>query len=127
MGRGRKICPDCENKVGVRTHQCVCGYKFIPKKQMVKEHTTKKRGIKECPKCGTLQGVRTVECKNENCDHEFSFQNAWFKKKNKEIDVNWKELEIGDKIKCVKNYGPFFVTEEGEKIMMGEQGDYIVD
>ncbi len=126
MARGKKTCPECENAVGVRTYQCECGYKFPIKKKTVKKHNTKRRGIKECPRCSTLQGVRTIECKNKDCDYEFSFQNAWFKKKNKVVDVDWKDLENGDEIKCVKNYGPFFVTEEGEKIMMGEYGDYIV-
>ncbi len=128
MARGRKICPECSVNVGVRTHVCECGHKFVIKqKKIVKKHTIKKRGIKECPRCHTLQGVRTKKCKNKDCDYIFSFQNAWFKKQNKETDINWKELECGDKIKCIKNYGPFFVTEEGEKIMMGEQGEFIVD
>lgn len=27
-GRGRKQCPECQKFIGVRCHECVCGYKF---------------------------------------------------------------------------------------------------
>ena len=31
MARGKKICPNCDAKVGARTQVCNCGWKFVVK------------------------------------------------------------------------------------------------
>ncbi len=82
------------------------------------------KGKKTCPNCSTLTGPRAYVCKN--CSHIFSFQLSNKEKRTIKVvkNVDWRELQKGDKIKV--GGGPYYIYE-GELIPMGHRGKFIVD
>jgi len=82
------------------------------------------KGKKACSKCGTITGPRAYLCKK--CNTPFAFKNKAKGDRHTKIihNINWKELQKGDKIKV--SGGPYFV-HMGEFIPMGYRGKFIVD
>lgn len=82
------------------------------------------KGSKTCPDCGTLTGPRAYVCKN--CNHIFSFNMTNKEKRTTKVikNIDWKELEKGDKIKV--GGGPYFL-HKGELIPMGYRGKFVVE
>lgn len=82
------------------------------------------KGQKTCENCGTSAGPRAFVCKN--CNHQFVFKAKTKEHKTTRIikDINWKDLQKGDKIKV--SGGPYFVFK-GEFIPMGYRGKFIVE
>lgn len=82
------------------------------------------KGKKACSNCGKITGPRAYFCKG--CNTPFVFKAQSKEKKNTKIirDVNWRELQKGDRIKV--SGGPYFVSR-GEFIPMGYRGRFIVD
>lgn len=82
------------------------------------------KGKKTCDNCGTLTGPRAYIC--PNCNYQFVFKAQSREKKNTKIikDINWKELQKGDRIKV--SGGPYFVSK-GEFIPMGYRGKFVVE
>ena len=121
MARGRKICPSCQRGCGPRKKICECGYNFFATKvavdvgMILKTEIKKSRGRKQCP-CGNTLGVRSFEC--PLCHHLFPIKGRI--KKKKLIKIDWHELQKDDKIKV--RGGPYWLTQEGESIPMGECG-----
>lgn len=81
------------------------------------------RGSKICPNCNTGNGPRAYVCKS--CDQPFAFKAKSKEQKNTKIiqNVNWRELQPGDKIKV--GGGPYYVSR-GNFIPMGYRGKFIV-
>jgi hypothetical protein len=48
------------------------------------------------------------------------------KKINVNEVVNWKELQIGDVVRSIQGYGPYFENSKGEKTFQGSYGYYKV-
>lgn len=50
---------------------------------------------------------------------------------NKKINinevVNWKELQIGDVVRSIQGYGPYFENSKGERTFQGSYGYYKVE
>mgnify|MGYP006282000175 FL=1 len=82
------------------------------------------KGKKTCDNCGTQTGPRAYICKK--CNTPFVFKAQSKEKKNTKIvrNVNWRELQKGDRIKV--NGGPYFVSK-GDFIPMGYRGRFIVE
>lgn len=82
------------------------------------------KGKKTCDKCGTETGPRAYICKN--CNTPFVFKAQSKEKRNTKIirNVNWRELQKGDRIKV--NGGPYFVSR-GDFIPMGYRGRFVVE
>lgn len=87
------------------------------------------RGQKLC-KCGHKNGPRAKFCLK--CDAKFSFAVKKFSpnKIEKQVELNWKELEKGDYIKSINGYGPFYPSTDdvGEfmPMPMGHYGVFVV-
>lgn len=41
--------------------------------------------------------------------------------------INWKELAIGDVVRSIHGYGPYFENSKGEKTFQGSYGFYKID
>jgi ribosomal protein L40E len=82
------------------------------------------KGQKICDACGTSTGPRAFICKK--CNTPFTFKVKSKEQKNTKIirDINWRELQKGDRIKV--SGGPYFVSR-GDFIPMGYRGRFIVD
>jgi hypothetical protein len=82
------------------------------------------KGSKTCPDCGNLTGPRAYVCKK--CNHIFSFKMTNKEKRTTKIikNIDWKDLEKGDKIKV--GGGPYFL-HKGELIPMGYRGKFVVE
>lgn len=81
------------------------------------------KGKKTCEKCGTLTGPRAYMC--PSCSTPFVFAAKSKERKNTRFirDFNWKELEVGEKIKA--NGGPYYV-KGSDFIPMGYRGKFTV-
>jgi hypothetical protein len=77
------------------------------------------KGRKTCDKCGTQTGPRAYMCKN--CNTPFMFKNKSREDRNTKIirNINWRELQKGDKIKVAG--GPY------DFIPMGYRGKFLVE
>lgn len=82
------------------------------------------KGQKTCDKCGTSTGPRAFVC--PKCNAPFVFKNKTREQRNTKIikDINWRELQKGDKIKVAG--GPYYVYR-GDFIPMGYRGKFIVE
>ena len=81
------------------------------------------KGKKSCDKCGALSGPRAYMC--GECNTPFVFAAKSKEQKNTRVirNFNWKELQIGEKIKA--NGGPYYV-KGGDFIPMGYRGKFTV-
>lgn len=91
-----KTCPNCNQKSGVRTYICKCGYEFIDKNGVSK----KVKEVKE-----------SRRPKN---------------RVKKMVETDWQTLNVGEKIKVVKGSGPYRIKDNGDRISFGHSGDYTV-
>lgn len=82
------------------------------------------KGKKTCPNCSSMVGPRAYVCKN--CNHIFSFKVSNQEKRTMKVikNIDWKDLQKGDKIKV--GGGPYFF-HDGELIPMGYRGKFIVE
>jgi ribosomal protein L40E len=81
------------------------------------------RGKKIC-ECGSENGVRSKHCKS--CGKGFVFRvKSKEERTTKKIEVDWRELQKGDKIKV--SGGPYFYKHDGESVPMGYSGKFVVD
>lgn len=72
IGRGKKVCPNCNIIVGARTLVCDCSYSFKEGKTgFQKEVVTKNnlfpgpgKGRKQCNSCKKYVGAKSLECPN---------------------------------------------------------------
>lgn len=46
---------------------------------------------------------------------------------HKDEIVDWKELNVGDVVRSIQGYGPYFENSKGEKTFQGSYGYYKVD
>jgi hypothetical protein len=88
-----------------------------------------KRGQKLCKNCNGINGARAYICKH--CNTEFAIgvqaKNKFKRKKVKKfIDIDWKSLSEGDKIKVFGRSGSYYINSEGEKMYMSDPGIYTV-
>lgn len=81
------------------------------------------KGKKTCDNCGTETGPRAYMC--PSCQTPFMFAVQSKEKRTTKIirDFNWRELQIGEKIKATG--GPYYV-KGSEFIPMGYRGKFIV-
>lgn len=93
-------------------------------------NTKLKRGQKLCKNCDNINGARAYVCKHCNTEFNPSISKNKFKsvkKKNKKYSkVDWKSLEVGERIKVFKGGGNYYVNDMGEKIYMSRPGIYTV-
>lgn len=70
-GKGRKVCPNCNEFNGARTHICSCGYSFLDGSLNNEKIETKTlatifdgpgKGRKQCHSCKRYVGARSLEC-----------------------------------------------------------------
>lgn len=82
------------------------------------------KGKKNCDSCGNLNGARAFAC--SKCGHRFAFNIKSKEQKHTKIikDINWHDLQTGDKIKV--SGGPYYIVS-GEFIPMGYRGKFTVD
>ncbi len=82
------------------------------------------KGQKTCDKCGHSTGPRAFVC--PKCNATFVFKSKSKEERTTKVvkNINWKELQKGDKIKVAG--GPFYVNK-GEFIHMGYRGKFIVE
>lgn len=82
------------------------------------------KGKKACPNCSHETGPRAFAC--PKCNTQFVFKLKSKEAKNTKIvhNINWRELQKGDRIKV--RGGPFFM-HRGEFIPMGYRGKFIVE
>ena len=81
------------------------------------------RGSKICDKCGEGNGPRAKVCKK--CENAFVFKvKSKEERTTKKVEVNWRELQKGDKIRS--SGGPYF-EKHGEFTPMGYRGKFVVD
>lgn len=94
-----------------------------------------KRGQKLCKNCNNVVGARSLICKH--CNTPFVIKNTEdvdskpkrrrrkrFKKYSRV--ENWKELQVGDRIKVVGRSGSYYIGEDGDKQYMTEAGIYTI-
>lgn len=81
------------------------------------------KGQKCCDNCGHCTGPRAYMC--PNCQTPFMFAAQSREKKNTRIirEFDWRELEVGDKIKATG--GPYYV-KGSDFIPMGYRGKFTV-
>lgn len=81
------------------------------------------RGVKLCPSCQCSNGPRAFVCKS--CNQPFAFKAKSKEQKNTKViqNVNWKELQKGDRIKVAG--GPYYFCK-GDFIPMGYKGRFLV-
>lgn len=76
--------------------------------------------VKSCPKCNNK-----VHARKSSCPCGYSFYTT--KAERQKID-NWKNLKPGDKIKSIKNNGPYWENPETkEKSYIGSYGEFVVE
>lgn len=87
-----------------------------------------KRGQKLCTKCNNINGARAYVCKHCNEPFEVRAKGSKIKKKHvKKLElIDWKEIEIGQRIKVMGRSGTYYVSENGEKTYMSDPGLYNV-
>ena len=87
-----------------------------------------KRGQKLCSKCNNVNGARAYTCKYCNEPFEVRAKGSKIKKKRiKKLEyIDWKELEIGQRIKVMGRSGTYYVSENGDKTYMSDPGIYNV-
>lgn len=88
-----------------------------------------KRGQKLCKNCNNINGARAHTCKHCNTEFVASSKNkkpAKPKKPKKFIEVNWSELQKGDRIKVVGRSGNYYINEAGDRMYMSDAGIYTV-
>ena len=87
-----------------------------------------KRGQKLCTKCNNVNGARAYVCKH--CGEGFEVRAKGSKVKKKRVKkleyIDWKELEIGQRIKVMGRSGTYYVSENGDKTYMSDPGIYNV-
>ena len=85
-----------------------------------------KRGQKLCTKCNNINGARAYTCKHCNEPFEVRAKGSKIKKKHvKKLEfIDWKELEIGQRIKVMGRSGTYYVNENGDKTYMSDPGLY---
>lgn len=87
-----------------------------------------KRGQKLCNKCNNINGARAYVCKH--CGESFEVRSNGSKIKKKRIKkleyVNWKEIEIGQRIKVMGRSGTYYINQTGEKTYMSDPGIYTI-
>lgn len=74
-GRGIRVCPFCNKRVGAKLEQCECGYHFLVG-EMRKDLLPKKKksmknppGKKTCPSCKKLMAIARKTCTNCGTDY----------------------------------------------------------
>lgn len=82
------------------------------------------KGVKTCHACNAANGPRAFVCKK--CNQPFAFKAKSKEQKNTKIihNVNWRELQPGDRIKVAG--GPYFFSN-GNCIPMGYKGKFVVE
>ena len=87
-----------------------------------------KRGQKLCSKCSNINGARAYTCKYCNEPFEVRAKGSKIKKKRiKKLEyIDWKDLEIGQRIKVMGRSGTYYVSENGDKTYMSDPGIYNV-
>jgi hypothetical protein len=81
------------------------------------------KGKKTCENCGTMTGPRSYMC--PDCNTPFTFAVQSKEKKTTKIikNFNWRELEVGERIKATG--GPYYV-KGADFIPMGYRGKFTV-
>lgn len=67
---------------------------------------------------GLLEAVRSINANNKS---ETS------KKIHAAEVTNWQELKVGDVVRSIQGYGPYFENSKGEKTFQGSYGFYKVE
>lgn len=89
-----------------------------------------KRGQKLCKNCNQINGARAHVCKH--CNTEFvsggpkTKNKTRIKKQKKFESVDWKALNVGDRIKVFGRSGNYYINDAGEKLYMSDPGIYTV-
>jgi len=65
-GRGKKLCPNCQNYIGVRTAKCSCGHEFVVK-TTIKSETTSHSASPNTPSRPNSCSLRSVESPAGRC------------------------------------------------------------
>jgi len=81
------------------------------------------RGQKMCDACGAVTGPRSFLC--PSCQNPFVFKPK-FLRREKGVEIDWKALKRGDKIRVKQNTGPYSLDADGQKINMGYKGEFNV-
>lgn len=105
IGRGKKICPSCQNIIGARSLKCSCSYEFETARKK-----DKPAGKTEKPESGAIKIKRR-------------------KKKKKPFvleKINWKKLQKDDIIKVQTCSGPYYIGKDEEKQYVGYKGYFRV-
>lgn len=110
-----KLCK-CGLKLGQKVRTCPkCQHKFEFKKII--------KNPKKCPNCFIDNRPRAIKC---ICGHKFISKNK--KSKFEEISkLDWKKLKKDDIFYIRKGgMGPYYLTEDNQKILFGYRGQFKV-
>ena len=111
MAKGEKFCPACNKGCGCRSLKCpACGHDF---------------GIID-RKIATGGKPGTIHVVSSTTTNKFAPKKIKRRKKRIQEKVDWRTLDVGDKIKVLSGGGQRHIGGDGSNIPMGYKGKFIV-
>ena len=106
MAKGEKFCSACGKGCGCRTLKCpACGHDF---------------GIKQKTEAPVIKAATPIIA------NKFAPKKIKRRKKRIQEKVDWRTLDVGDKIKVLSGGGQRHIGGDGASIPMGYKGKFLV-